>query len=191
MRLPAADFRQGVARGGLGPFSGRSSSQQSPRPNSLRCRSRTATPGGSTTFWRSSTSTTPGDCAATWAPSTSSPHERTSLRGPPGTGKTHLATGGIAIRARQAGHRLLLATASEWVGRLTRAHPDGRLQDELRRLARIQLDISGSPGANLRMSLTRPWPWPRRASCQARLGCSRHVHGRWLPKVLLPHSGSW
>src|SRR6187431_1383512 len=33
-------------------------------------------------------------------------------RGPPGTGKTHLATG-IAIRACQAGHRVLFATASE------------------------------------------------------------------------------
>ena len=37
--------------------------------------------------------------------------------GPPGTGKTHLATG-IAIRACQAGHRVLFATASEWVDRL-------------------------------------------------------------------------
>ena len=34
--------------------------------------------------------------------------------GPPGTGKTHLAIG-IAIRACQAGHRVLFATASEWV----------------------------------------------------------------------------
>ncbi len=37
--------------------------------------------------------------------------------GPPGTGKTHLATG-IAIRACQAGHRVGFATASEWVARL-------------------------------------------------------------------------
>src|SRR5213592_367695 len=34
--------------------------------------------------------------------------------GPPGTGKTHLATG-IAMRACQAGHRVLFATAAEWV----------------------------------------------------------------------------
>ncbi|MGI8625012.1 MAG: ATP-binding protein, partial [Geodermatophilaceae bacterium] len=34
--------------------------------------------------------------------------------GPPGTGKSHLATG-LAIRACQAGHRVLFATASEWV----------------------------------------------------------------------------
>src|ERR1700749_2093797 len=32
--------------------------------------------------------------------------------GPPGTGKTHLATG-LAIRACQAGHRVLFATAAE------------------------------------------------------------------------------
>ena len=37
--------------------------------------------------------------------------------GPPGTGKTHLATG-LAIRACQAGHRVLFATASQWVARL-------------------------------------------------------------------------
>jgi DNA replication protein DnaC len=36
--------------------------------------------------------------------------------GPPGTGKTHLAIG-LAIRACQAGHRVLFATAAEWVAR--------------------------------------------------------------------------
>src|SRR4051794_33462967 len=40
--------------------------------------------------------------------------------GPPGTGKTHLATG-IAIRACQGGHRVLFATASQWVDRLADA----------------------------------------------------------------------
>ncbi len=55
--------------------------------------------------------------------------------GPPGTGKTHLATG-LAIRACQAGHRVLFATASQWVDRLTAAHHAGRLQDELTRLGR-------------------------------------------------------
>src|SRR4029077_2461871 len=35
------------------------------------------------------------------------------LLGPPGTGKTHLATG-PAIRACQAGHRVLFATATDW-----------------------------------------------------------------------------
>src|SRR5580692_5217422 len=41
--------------------------------------------------------------------------------GPPGTGKTHLATG-LAIRACQAGHRVLFATAAEWVAALAQAH---------------------------------------------------------------------
>jgi hypothetical protein len=53
---------------------------------------------------------------------------------PPGTGKTHLATG-LAIRACQAGHRVQFATAAEWVDRLAAAHHAGRLQDELVRLA--------------------------------------------------------
>jgi DNA replication protein DnaC len=60
------------------------------------------------------------------------------LLGPPGTGKTHLATG-LAIRAGQAGHRVLFATATEWVTRLAEAHHAGRLQDELRRLGRYPL----------------------------------------------------
>jgi DNA replication protein DnaC len=55
--------------------------------------------------------------------------------GPPGTGKTHLATG-LGIRACQAGHRVLFATASQWVDRLATAHHAGRLQDELVRLGR-------------------------------------------------------
>src|SRR2546430_13711236 len=49
--------------------------------------------------------------------------------GPPGTGKTHLATG-LGIRACQAGHRVAFATAAEWVARLAVAHHAGRLQDE-------------------------------------------------------------
>ena len=53
----------------------------------------------------------------------------------PGTGKTHLAIG-LAIRACQAGHRVLFATASQWVDRLAAAHHAGRLQDELARLGR-------------------------------------------------------
>ena len=56
----------------------------------------------------------------------------------PGTGKTHLATG-LAIRACQAGHRVLFATASQWVARLADAHHAGRLQTELVRLGRYPL----------------------------------------------------
>ena len=58
--------------------------------------------------------------------------------GPPGTGKTHLATG-LAIRACQAGHRVHFATASQWVARLADAHHAGQLQHELVRLARYPL----------------------------------------------------
>ena len=60
------------------------------------------------------------------------------LLGPPGTGKTHLATG-LAIRACQAGHRVQFATAAQWVTRLAEAHTAGRLQDELTRLTRYPL----------------------------------------------------
>jgi DNA replication protein DnaC len=45
----------------------------------------------------------------------------------PGTGKTHLAIG-LAIRACQAGHRVLFATAADWVALLAEAHHAGRLQ---------------------------------------------------------------
>ena len=65
--------------------------------------------------------------------------------GPPGTGKTHLATG-LAIRACQAGHRVLFATAAEWVARLAEAHHAGRLQDELVRLGRYPLLVIDEVG---------------------------------------------
>jgi DNA replication protein DnaC len=65
--------------------------------------------------------------------------------GPPGTGKTHLATG-LAIRACQAGHRVLFATASEWVDRLAAAHHNGNLQTELLRLGRYPLLVVDEVG---------------------------------------------
>ena len=65
--------------------------------------------------------------------------------GPPGTGKTHLAIG-IAIRACQAGHRVLFATASQWVDRLAAAHHGGTLQTELTRLARYPLLVIDEVG---------------------------------------------
>jgi DNA replication protein DnaC len=65
--------------------------------------------------------------------------------GPPGTGKTHLAIG-LAIRACQAGHRVLFATASEWVARLADAHHASRLQAELVRLGRYPLLVVDEVG---------------------------------------------
>ncbi len=65
--------------------------------------------------------------------------------GPPGTGKTHLAIG-LAIRACQAGHRVLFATAADWVAHLAEAHHAGRLQAELVRLGRYPLLVIDEVG---------------------------------------------
>jgi DNA replication protein DnaC len=65
--------------------------------------------------------------------------------GPPGTGKTHLATG-LAIRACQAGHRVAFATAADWVARLADAHHGGQLQAELARLGRYPLLVVDEVG---------------------------------------------
>lgn len=71
--------------------------------------------------------------------------ENVIFLGPPGTGKTHLATG-LGIRACQAGHRVGFATAAEWVARLHEAHRAGTLQPELVRLGRIPLLIIDEVG---------------------------------------------
>ena len=63
----------------------------------------------------------------------------------PGTGKTHLAIG-LAMRACQAGHRVLFATAAEWVARLAEAHRADRIQAELTRLGRYPLMVVDEVG---------------------------------------------
>ncbi|MFE5816730.1 IS21-like element helper ATPase IstB [Streptomyces sp. NPDC056479] len=50
--------------------------------------------------------------------------------GPPGTGKTHLAVG-LGVRACQAGHSVLFASAARWAARLAGAREAGRLAEEL------------------------------------------------------------
>jgi DNA replication protein DnaC len=71
--------------------------------------------------------------------------ENVVLLGPPGTGKTHLAIG-LGIRAAQSGHRVLFASATEWVNRLQAAHNEGRLQAELRKLRRYPVLIVDEVG---------------------------------------------
>src|SRR5829696_4093134 len=71
--------------------------------------------------------------------------ENVIFLGPPGTGKTHLAIG-LAIRGCQAGHRVLFATASQWVDKLADAHTSGRLQTELTRLSRYPLLVVDEVG---------------------------------------------
>ena len=63
----------------------------------------------------------------------------------PGTGKTHVAIG-LAMRACQAGHRVLFATAAEWVARLAEAHQAGRIHAELTRLGRYPLIVVDEVG---------------------------------------------
>ena len=67
------------------------------------------------------------------------------LLGPPGTGKTHLAIG-LGIKAAQAGHRVLFATAADWLKRLQAAHANGTLAAELVKLRRYPLIIIDEVG---------------------------------------------
>jgi DNA replication protein DnaC len=71
--------------------------------------------------------------------------ENVVFLGPPGTGKTHLAIG-LGMRACQAGHRVLFATAAQWVNLLADAHAQGRLQAELTRLGRYPLLVVDEVG---------------------------------------------
>jgi DNA replication protein DnaC len=67
------------------------------------------------------------------------------LLGPPGTGKTHLATA-LGVAAARHGHRVLFATATDWITRLTEAHRLDRLPQELAKLRRYGLIIVDEVG---------------------------------------------
>ena len=67
------------------------------------------------------------------------------LLGPPGTGKTHLASA-LGVRACLAGQRVQFATATEWVARLADAKRGGTLEQELKRLALIPLIVVDEVG---------------------------------------------
>src|SRR6202034_1214833 len=67
------------------------------------------------------------------------------LLGPPGTGKTHLATA-LGVRACLAGQRVQFATATAWVAKLGDAKRQDQLETELKRLALVPLLVVDEVG---------------------------------------------
>lgn len=62
------------------------------------------------------------------------------------TGHRSILATGLGIAAANHGHRVLFATAVEWVARLQAAHQHGRLAAELAKLRRYSLLIVDEVG---------------------------------------------
>ena len=67
------------------------------------------------------------------------------LLGPPGTGKTHLSIA-LGVRACLAGQRVMFATVTQWVARLTDAKRQGALEAEIKRLTQTPLIVVDEVG---------------------------------------------
>ena len=67
-------------------------------------------------------------------------HEVVHFMGPPGTGKSHLATA-LGVEAVKAGRSAYFCTLADLLGQLARAEREGRLQDRIRFFARAALLI--------------------------------------------------
>jgi DNA replication protein DnaC len=82
----------------------------------------------------------------TWARSTSSRPRTTSCSWDRPVRARPISRSGSPSGPAQAGHRVLFATAAQWVARLAEAHAAGRLQVELVRLGRYPLLVIDEVG---------------------------------------------